>query len=208
TPNDYVASALPETLARFRERWPEVRFSVRTDYYGSLLRQLHCAEIDLMIGLSTTPLPDARHSLAREVVWVHSESTQFDSDRPIPLVSYGAPCVYHKLAIQVLKSAGFDWTDVFTGPSFTSLKAAVAAGLGVMAITRRRADEDGNLIWEDAPLPKLPDLYSGILIREGGARPIYERLADEIAAVVHAPAVAKAKLVASSNTPRKAISAA
>ena len=65
---------------------------------------------------------------------------------------------------------------------------AVTAGLGVMAISRRRATGAGMTIWEDTPLPKLPDLYSGIYIREGGARAIYEQLADEIAAAFFDPA--------------------
>jgi hypothetical protein len=54
-----------------------------------------------------------------------------------------------------------------------------------MAITRRRAEKVGMLVWEDPPLPKLPDLYSGIYVREGGARAIYETLADDIAAVFY-----------------------
>ena len=43
------------------------------------------------------------------------------------------------------------------------------------------------MIWEDAPLPKLPDLYRGVYVREGGARAAYEQLADEIAATLQAP---------------------
>lgn len=61
TPSDYVASILPVTLASFRERWPDVRFSVRTDYFDPLARQLRGGEIDLMIGLSMTQPQDARH---------------------------------------------------------------------------------------------------------------------------------------------------
>ena len=37
------------------------------------------------------------------------------------------------------------------------------------------------MIWDDAPLPKLPNLYCGIYIREGGASAAYEQLADELA---------------------------
>ena len=33
-------------------------------------------------------------------------------------------------------------------------------------------------IWEDAPLPKLPDLYCAILVRDGGDRTVIEELAD------------------------------
>jgi DNA-binding transcriptional LysR family regulator len=208
TPSDFIASVLPGTLAQFRERWPDVRFIVRTDYYDPLARQLHSGDIDLLIGLSMTPPHEARHSLAQEVVWVHSVATHLDPNRPVPLVSYGEACVYHRLTVAALKTAGLDWEDVFTGPSFASLGGAVAAGLGVMAITRRRAHEARMTIWEDAPLPKLPDLYSGIFIREGGPRAIYEQMADEIAAVIFGAVDHKPDLLARLAAARKANTAA
>jgi DNA-binding transcriptional LysR family regulator len=105
----------------------------------------------------------------------------------VPLVSYGEPCIYHRLAVKALQAAGFDWEDVFTGPSFASLRNAVSAGLGVMAVTRRRAIGAGMRVWEDAPLPRLPDLHSEIYVREGGPREIYEQLADEIATAIFMP---------------------
>ena len=58
--------------------------------------------------------------------------------------------------------------------------------LFVPAMAGRRANDIGMLIWDDAPLPKLPDLYSGIYVREGGARAAYEQLADEIAEAISA----------------------
>ncbi|MDO9411564.1 MAG: LysR substrate-binding domain-containing protein [Pseudolabrys sp.] len=208
TSSDYIASILPATLASFRERWPDVRFSVRTDYLDPLSRQLRGGEIDVLIALSMTPPHDARHVVARDIVWVRGKNTRFNPDGPVPLVSYGTPCIYHKLVVRALKAAGMDWEDVFMGPSLASLKGAVAAGLGVMAINRHRADEDGIVVWEDAPLPKLPDLYSGIYVREGGARDIYEQLADEIAAVVHAQSKPANKLIGSIENSRKKTSAA
>jgi hypothetical protein len=66
----------------------------------------------------------------------------------------------------------------------TSLNSAVTAGLGVLAISRLRAKETGFTVWEDAPLPKLPDLYRGIYVREGGPRAVHEQLADTIAAAM------------------------
>lgn len=197
TSSDYIASILPATLASFRERWPDVRFSVRTDYLDPLARQLRSGEIDLLIALSMTPPHDARHSIAREVVWVRGKTTRFDLDGPVPLVSYGPPCIYHKHVVRALKAAGMNWEDVFIGPSLNSLKGAVAAGFGVMAINRRRAEADGIQIWEDAPLPKLTDLYSGIYVREGGARAVYEQLADEIAVVVHSQPKMTGKMIGS-----------
>jgi DNA-binding transcriptional LysR family regulator len=186
TPSDFIASILPDILGRFRERRPDARFIVRADFFEPLMRELRSGEIDLFVGLSITPPSDARHSWAEDVVWVRGHSTRLDPDRPVPLVSYGEPCVYHRHAVAVLKAAGLDWEDVFMGPSMTSLKGAVMAGLGVMALTQRRASEFGLVIWDDAPLPKLPDLYSGVYIREGGDRAAFEQLASEIGAAINA----------------------
>jgi DNA-binding transcriptional LysR family regulator len=208
TPSDFVASMLPGTLAQFRERWPDVRFVVRADSYDSLARQLRAGDIDLLLGLSMAPPPDARHSRTQEVVWVRSDTTRFDPDRPVPLVSHGEDCVYHRLVVKALNAAGLEWEDVFTGPSFGSLHSAVTAGLGVMAITRRRADGAGLTVWENAPLPQLPNLYSGIYIREGGPHAIYEQLADEIAAAILPPADDSPNLLGAAAKARKANTAA
>ena len=36
-----------------------------------------------------------------------------------------------------------------------------------MAVPRSRADLPGIAIWENAPLPKLPDIFCGIYVRAG-----------------------------------------
>jgi len=185
TPSEYITSLLPRVLADLRERRHDVRFIVRNDAYDPLVRQLRSGDIDIMIGLSMMPPHDARHSRAEEVVWVHSPMLRIDPERPVPLVSYSEHCAYHRVAVQVLQSAGLNWEDVLTSPGVNSLTMAVNAGLGVMAVTRRRAKRLGLTIWEDAPLPKLPDLYSGIYVRESGARAVYEELADAIAVVLY-----------------------
>jgi hypothetical protein len=46
------------------------------------------------------------------------------------------------------------------------------------------------IVWEDGPLPKLPDLHGGVYVRESGARAAYEQLADEIAETMYPDSVA------------------
>jgi DNA-binding transcriptional LysR family regulator len=185
TPSDFVASRLPNALARFREDWPDIRFMVRTGYFSTMVRELHNGELDLLIDLSTKRPQDARHTWVKEVAWVRGLA-KFDVERSVPLVTYGEHCVYHQIAVQSLRKAGLDWEDVFTGPSTVSLVNAVIGGLGVMPFGRQRASDFGMPVWEDGPLPQLPDLHAGIYVREGGARAIYEQLADEIADVLDA----------------------
>lgn len=209
TPSDFVASVLVDPLARLRARRPDVRFVVRSDYYEPLVRQLHSEEIDLLVSLSPTRPHDARHCQEQEMVWVRGQSSgRLDGARPVPLVSYGEQCLYHQHAVRTLRTAGLDHEQVFLGPSMHSLNNAVAAGLGYMVFTRRRANAVGMMIWEDTPLPKPDPLYSVICTREGGAREIYEQLADEIATVIHGPHEVQGRLYSIVGGGRKAISAA
>jgi DNA-binding transcriptional LysR family regulator len=61
----------------------------------------------------------------------------------------------------------------------------VLAGLGVMVLPKSRVPQTSLAIWEDAPLPELPQLYCGIYLREGGDnRAALEELADAIATVL------------------------
>jgi len=202
TPSDFIASMLPSTLARFRERWPDVRFIVRTGFFDALVRDLRSGSLDLLVGLSLERSHDARYHWPLETVWVRGLTTAFDPNRLVPLVSYGEGDVYHQIAVQTLKKAELNWEDVYTGSSMMSLASAVVAGLGVMPIIRRRSNEFGMMVWEDAPLPRLPNLHSGIYIREGGAHAAYEQLADEIAEALNPQSVSAARLLAAGTRSR------
>ena len=198
---DYMTSLLPGTLARFRERWPDVRFIARAAPYDALIRDLRSGGLDVVVGLSLNPPPDAHRVITRETVWVRGVSTQLVLDQPVPLVTYGEGAAYHRVAATALQAAGLSWEPVFTGPSITSLSAAVAAGLGVMPVTRVVANGIGMIVWEDAPLPKLPDIYSGVYVREGGECSVYEELADNIAETLYGVSRKIPKLVV--DQPRK-----
>ena len=191
-PGDFVATILSGTLARFRSQWPGARFNVRMGTYDPLIRELRQGDIDLVVSLSATRPVDARHYWEEEVVWVRGENTKIDISQPIPLVSYSEKSLIRHLAVTALKGAGREWEDVFYGPSLLSLSGAVAAGIGVMVLSRRRVDQfgllgwnSGSLVWDNAPLPKPNNVFCGIYIREGSGREVLEQLADLICQALH-----------------------
>ena len=49
-----------------------------------------------------------------------------------------------------------------------------------MVLPRGRAIKAALRIWDDAPLPKLPELYVGIFVREGGNRQAVDEFADQL----------------------------
>ena len=151
-----------------------------------LLRDLREGDADLAIWVSSTgPTIDTRHYWTEPLVWVHAPSTRIDPGRPVPLVSYGEECLFTRSAMAALSQAGRECELAFIGSSLLGLGAAVAAGFGVMALPRGRADIPGITVWDDAPLPKLPDIFCGIYVRGGVDVEEREQIADTIAAALH-----------------------
>jgi len=178
-PVDYAGSRIPAALSRFRERWPDIAYNVGSGPVEEMLRDLQHGVLDIVLALFTErPTIAARHVWTQELVWVRGDSIELDPSGHVPLVSYGVDSTCQRAAVATLHRAGLDCNFVFTSQSNVSLLAAVAAGFGVMAVPRGRALRNNLAVWEDAPLPKLPELYCALLVREGGGATAVEELAD------------------------------
>ena len=178
-PGDYSGSRIPATLARFRLRWPDVGFIVASGTSDNMLRALKQGDLDVVMAVTDTPpVMKPRHLWMRQAVWVRSDATRIDPDAPVPLVSYGEDCACQRVAVAALSQAGRRCDYVFTAVSLTSLAAAVSAGFGVLVMPRGRALKNNLYIWEDAPLPPLPQLFCGIYVRDGEVRTAADELAD------------------------------
>lgn len=185
-PGDFAGTRIPATLAQFRKRWPEIRFKASATSFENMLRGLRQGDLDLCVAIANSkPSIEAQHLWIDQAVWVRSDATQLDPDGVVPLVSFGEDCSCRYTAVNALHRIGRECDFVFTSRSIASLEAAVLAGLGIMVLPRSRVPQTALSIWEDAPLPELPQLYCGIYLREGGeCRAALEDLADEIAKVL------------------------
>jgi DNA-binding transcriptional LysR family regulator len=86
--------------------------------------------------------------------------------------------------VQALNRVGRTCEFVYTSRSIVGLEAAVVAGMGVMVLPRSRVGDTCLSIWENPPLPELPNLYCGVFLREGSNWAPLEELADEIGEAV------------------------
>jgi DNA-binding transcriptional LysR family regulator len=182
---DFTAAGISRGLARVRAKRPDLRFEVYNANIDALLRDLREGDADLAVWVSSTgPTLETRHYWTEPLVWVRGPATQIDEDRPVPLVSYGDECVFTRNAVTTLGETGRECELMLVGSSIVGLAAAVAAGLGVMALPRSRADIPGISIWNDAPLPRLPDIFCGIYTRGSADPQDCEPIADAIAAAL------------------------
>src|SRR5262245_19810591 len=184
-PGDYSGSRIPATLARFRLRWPDIGFTVTSGPADNMTRALKQGDLDVVMAVTDTPpVTKPRHVWMRQAVWVRSDATRVDEDRPVPLVSYAEDCACQRVAVAALSQAGRRCDFVFTSASLTSLAAAVSAGFGVLAMPRGPALRNNLYIWENTPPP--PQLFGGIHVRAGEARSAADELADYLDADLRA----------------------
>lgn len=182
---DFTASGIALGLTYSRVARPDLRFELYSANIDVLLRDLREGDADLGIWVSSTgPAIETRYYWTEPLVWVHAPSTRIEPTRPVPLVSYGEECLFTRSAMAALSQAGRECELAFIGSSLLGLGAAVAAGFGVMALPRGRADIPGITVWADAPLPKLPDIFCGIYVRPGVDAEEREQIADAIAAAL------------------------
>jgi DNA-binding transcriptional LysR family regulator len=182
---DFAAPGISLGLARLRLQRPDLRFALSNAPLDALLKDMRDGELDLAVWVSAAgPALETQHYWSEEVVWLRSAATRLAATRPVPLVSYGEDCVFTRNAIDALSRTGRDCELAYVGSSIVGLAAAVAAGFGVMPLSRVRADLVGVSVWEDAPLPKLPDIYSGIYVRAGAEPEDREQIAEMLAAAL------------------------
>jgi DNA-binding transcriptional LysR family regulator len=185
---DFTAPAIAFGLTCARVRRPELRFEIYSANIDVLLKDLREGGADLAVWVSATgPALDTRFYWTEPVVWVRADATRIESNRPVPLVSYGEECLFTRNAMAALSQAGRECELAFVGSSLLGLGAAVAAGFGVMALPRGRCDIPGITVWEDAPLPKLPDIFCGIYVRDGLDVEEREQVAELISAALRPP---------------------
>ena len=180
-PGDFGASLLPTTVAEFQARTPNLRFQLRGDMSENLLRDLRQGQLDLAVALTMSgPALDARHYWREESVWVRGRAMTLEAGRRLPIVTLREGALIHRVTTSILDQVARDYEIVFTAFSSVGLLAAVSAGLGIALVPRREISSE-LAICDDVFLPKAPEVYCGVYLRERVDCQMLESLADVIA---------------------------
>jgi DNA-binding transcriptional LysR family regulator len=191
-PGDHVGQLLWRPLDLFRQRWPHVRLHVHAAGTSQLVHELEQGDLDVIAVLSgVKPIDHARFHWLEEMVWVKAPTTRIDPITAIPLVSHGRHCVVHQHVMAALERDGLDHDLVFSGSNFASLTSAVAAGFGIMAMPLSVVPGvDGEVVvWDDAPLPRIPPITVSVRIRSDAEEPLAQLAAAFADALVPPSAV-------------------
>ena len=181
TPDDYVDRFLPDILARFARAFPRVQVEVTCETSANLRRWLAEDRLDLaVITAGCGPGGETGEVLRREpVVWATADRHLAHEHEPLPLALFQAGCVFRDWALASLDGIGRPYRIAYTSASFSSILAAVKAGLAVTALCRSVLPAGVRPLGVEEGFPPLPP--TAITLQRG--RPgsaVAEGLADYI----------------------------
>ncbi|MGF7147241.1 DNA-binding transcriptional LysR family regulator [Sphingomonas zeicaulis] len=167
---DFVLSALPDVLAAFARRHPDVDIELRAGLSEDLYDAFDAGRLDLIFVKRR--IGDRRGTLAWEepIAWAAHPDFRIDPQVPLPLILYPPPSVTRGRALEILDRAGRAWRVAFTSGSLTGLSAATRAGIGLLPHSARLLPPGLTTIAPSPDLPALPTMQF-VVIGPGGSNP-------------------------------------
>lgn len=183
---DATEFLLPPLLARFSQLYPNLQIEVHTDRTAHLLQALKRDEIEIaLVGQpegNEEPVHPGVRLRTSPMVWMAAVEYVHDRTQPVPLVVPDQPSAYRASALAALEAHGIAWRirHVSTSLAFSSLRAALRAGLGVTARTIEMLTPDLRVLTEAEGLPRLPNLHLDLYLRDEHVSPPARRLFESV----------------------------
>ncbi len=157
--SDHVAGPeLPALIARIKAQDPQLLIEIRIGSSGDLLLAYDRRELDAVLSRLYTGREDGRVLTEESFGWYAAPDWEYRSDAPLPVATMPDPCGVRTLASDLLEEAGINWTETFVGGGVAAVSAAVMAGLGVAALSRRMLPLGAVEVGQKLGLPALPRL--------------------------------------------------
>lgn len=163
---DFGEVLLPAVLGQFSRACPEVEIAVTVTRNAPLREAMMRQELDLALSWEGRDAPVFDHLLGRlPLQWIAAAAFDvaryLDSNQPLPLLAFEAPCVMRTAATAALDKAGIPWRIAFTSRSLNGIWAAASAGLGVALRTTIGMPATLQIV-DCAKLPAAGDIGVGL----------------------------------------------
>jgi DNA-binding transcriptional LysR family regulator len=176
---DFVLSALPDVLANFARRHPEVDMVVTARLSQDLYDAYDAGQLDIILAKRRAGDPRGVTAWGEQAVWIARPDYLPDAEAPVPLLLYPPPSVTRAMAIATLDASRRAWRVAFTSASLSGLTAAARAGLGILPHSLRLLPTGLARVGVDGTLPDLPHMEF-VIIGPGGGTPVSDALTKAI----------------------------
>jgi DNA-binding transcriptional LysR family regulator len=171
TVQDFAETFLTGILARFAELHPESQVFARVAGTAELQELLERGQLDVMVGFAG---PDDGYGVRTAPMRWYGEAA-LARRQPVPLAVLEKPCRFREAAVRTLEANGIAWRLAVETPNLSTLRSAVAAGLGITARTDLFLRDFQPA--DDAGLPSLPGVACILQAGQQPAGPV-RRLAE------------------------------
>jgi DNA-binding transcriptional LysR family regulator len=144
-PQDYAEDMLPAVLRKFAKRYPRIRLEARVEKNQTLLQEMRESQLDIILALSEAKSATFKALAKPDIDWLASKDFVW-GDAELPLVLLDAPCMFRSRALEALARANVAHRIAYSTGSLSGARAAVAAGLGVMARIYTRRDASLGIV--------------------------------------------------------------
>lgn len=180
SPDDTANTLLPYLLTRFSKMYPNLSIEIEVMRSPFLMEMLENNTIDMVV--STINMVDYPSIVLRTSpsLWYCSSNYSLDISKPLPLVVLDDPSIYKNMAINHLDQAGIPWRIAYTSTTLSGARAAVKAGLGIIARSIELLGDDLRVLGEMDGLPKLPDIQFTLYMKKHNTNQIAKTLFDTL----------------------------
>ncbi|SFU21594.1 LysR family transcriptional regulator [Sedimentitalea nanhaiensis] len=169
--SDHVAGPeLPALIARMNARDPRLLIEIRIGSSSDLLQSFDRRDLDAVVARMHVGRDDGQILSQEKFGWFASPDWHHRAGEPIPIATMPEPCGVKIMASELLDKAGVSWDEVFVGGGVAAVAAAVMAGIGVAALTRRMLPLGAIDVGPQLGLPALPRLPVVLHSRAQGGR--------------------------------------
>lgn len=160
---DFVLSALPNVLAAFARRHPDLDIELNVGLSEDLRADFDAGRLDLAFVKRRDG--DSRGHIAwkEPIEWMAHPEFRLDPNAPLPLILYPPPSITRIGVLETLEKAGRPWRIAFTSASVSGLSAAARAGIGLLPHSVRLMPPGLAIVPPREALPRLPDIQFAIL---------------------------------------------
>lgn len=176
---DFVFSALPDVLAAFMRRHPEVDVELTVGLSEFLRSQFDAGGLDVVFIKRMEGEGRGRFAWREAARWIGRPGHRLDPGEPVPLLLYPPPSVTRTIALAALEEARRPWRIAFTSGSLGALTAAARAGIGILPHSVHLIPPGLAILQDARSLPELPDL-SFVVLGPGAGHPAADALIDTI----------------------------
>lgn len=183
-PDDFDEHVLERILAKFSRSHPSVQVLARSGCTSGYPAAIRAGELDVAVcsGLEQ-PVGEALDS--EPIVWAASEATRWRSDEPVDLAVLERTCYWRDLPADALGNIGKEYRVSFQSSSFTSLKAALRAGIAVGLLPKSSLSEDLQTLTENEGFPDLPMSHRSIQRSTQAPEEIADAMVEAIKSARH-----------------------